>query len=386
MFESFYMAGFECATGLNVHGEWIDQITATGHDVRVDEDYARLVAARVRTLREAVRWPLVDRGGSLDFTSLEPFLTAARRHGVQVIWDLFHYGYPLDLDPFGPEFSPRFARYCAAAAEHIARALPGPHFFTPINEASYFAWAAGEVGRFAPHALGRGHELKIALARAALSAVRAIRSACPGARIVTVDPICHVVPPLGATSSVEAGARHFSHHVVFQFLDMVAGRLLPELGGSRDCLDIVGVNYYWTNQWEVGREQEPLDAHDPRRVSVAELVRRVAERYGGPVVITETAGVDASRAPWIDQISSAAVELLAEGVPLAGVCLYPILGMPEWHDRQRWTSMGIWDVERPSLARTAHLPALRALARAQRALRQGAPSRTGHCSRLTYEL
>ncbi len=368
MFESFYMAGFECATGVNAHGEWIDQIAATGHDVRVDEDYARLVAARVRTLREAVRWPLVDRGGSLDFTSLEPFLGAARRHGVQVIWDLFHYGYPLDLDPFGSEFAARFARYCAAVARHIGSALPGPHFFTPINEASYFAWAAGEVGRFAPHTLGRGHELKIALARAALAAVRAIREVCPGARIVTVDPICHVVPPHGATSCVEAGARHFSHHVVFQFLDMMAGYLMPELGGSRDCLDIVGVNYYWTNQWEVGREQEPLEAGDPRRVSVAELVRRAARRYGGPVVITETAGVGRSRAPWIDQISGAAIELLAEGTPLAGVCLYPILGMPEWHDRQRWTNMGLWDVERPSLARTAHLPALRALVRAQRAL------------------
>ena len=33
-------------------------------------------------------------------------------------------------------------------------------------------------------------------------------------------------------------------------MDMLAGRLMPELGGSRDWLDIVGINYYWTNQWE----------------------------------------------------------------------------------------------------------------------------------------
>jgi hypothetical protein len=32
-----------------------------------------------------------------------------------------------------------------------------------------------------------------------------------------------------------------------------------------------------------------------------------------------------------------------QGVPLRGVCLYPILGMPEWHDPDIWTPMGLWD-------------------------------------------
>ena len=35
MFRSFYLAGFECATGYNMHGEWIDQIAATEHDLHV---------------------------------------------------------------------------------------------------------------------------------------------------------------------------------------------------------------------------------------------------------------------------------------------------------------------------------------------------------------
>ena len=39
MFRSFYLAGFECATGYNMHGEWIDQIAATEHDRHVDADY-----------------------------------------------------------------------------------------------------------------------------------------------------------------------------------------------------------------------------------------------------------------------------------------------------------------------------------------------------------
>src|SRR5688572_7489147 len=42
MFRSFFMAGFECATGYNSNNHWIDQIAATGHDRYLIEDYRRL--------------------------------------------------------------------------------------------------------------------------------------------------------------------------------------------------------------------------------------------------------------------------------------------------------------------------------------------------------
>lgn len=369
MFKSFYMAGFECATGQNLHHQWIDQIAATEHDRFADADYALLAGCGVFTLREGVRWPLVDRGSGYDFSSLDAFVAAARRHQMEVIWDLFHFGYPERLDPFAPEFSAEFARYCRAVARHIHGELPGPHFFTPVNEGSYFAYAAGEIGCFAPHSTGRGHELKICLARAALAGIRAIREVCPGARIVSVDPICHVVPSFGAGAAERERVRDFNHRIVFEFMDMVAGRLLPELGGSRDCLDIVGVNYYWTNQWELGKEQCPLGTCDVRRLPVSALVRRVAQRYGGPLLLSETGEKEESRARWIDELSGAVHELLSDGCQFEGVCLYPVLGMPEWHDRERWTHMGLWDLSPGpgGLRRIPHWPALDALARAQRA-------------------
>ena len=37
-----------------------------------------------------------------------------------MIWDLFHYGYPEDLDPFDKVFTARFADYCRATARYIA--------------------------------------------------------------------------------------------------------------------------------------------------------------------------------------------------------------------------------------------------------------------------
>lgn len=116
VFKSFFLAGFECATGYNRHGEWIDQVAATHHDVCASEDYRLLREAGIYGARESIRWPLVDHGGRYDFSSVEPHLAASQEYGVEVIWDLFHYGYPDDVDLFSPDFPRRFADYCYAAA------------------------------------------------------------------------------------------------------------------------------------------------------------------------------------------------------------------------------------------------------------------------------
>jgi hypothetical protein len=74
-------------------------------------------------------------------------------------------------------------------------------------------------------------------------------------------------------------------------------------------------------------------------------VKRVYARYGGDILITETAHVDDMRPRWLQHVADEVEALLNERVPLRGVCLYPILGMPEWHDPERWTQMGLWEVD-----------------------------------------
>jgi beta-glucosidase/6-phospho-beta-glucosidase/beta-galactosidase len=55
---------------------------------------------------------------------------------------------------------------------------------------------------------------------------------------------------------------------------------------------------------------------------------------------------------------------IAEGVPLMGVCLYPLIDMTEWH-AGHWMRFGAWDVEEASgqLQRRAYAPLLDELAR-----------------------
>jgi hypothetical protein len=348
MFRSFFLAGFEGSTGYNRHGEWFDQIVATGHDKTVDQDYRDISEVGLHAVRETVRWPLVDDRGRHDFSTVKPFIEAAKRRRIDVIWDLFHYGFPRDVDLWSKAFPRRFAEYCHAIARYVSAHIEGPYFFTPVNEPSFMAYAGGEKGLFAPHATGRGWELKVALARAAIAGVDAIRAAIPHARFVNVDPLCRVVPPPGRDELVEEAA-HFNECLVFQSWDMLCGRLLPELGGSPAHLDIVGINYYWTNQWELKGPSDsdgvfrPLADDDPRRASLDTLIRKVWRRYGREVMITETSHVGDNRGPWLREVVRACESLLVEGAPLRGVCLYPILGMPEWHDRDVWAPMGLWD-------------------------------------------
>ncbi|WP_210493375.1 glycoside hydrolase [Microvirga antarctica] len=374
MFRSFFLAGFEGSTGYNRHGDWFDQVAATGHDRTVDADYRKLAALGIRGVREVMRWPLIDLGnGRFDFSSVEPFMRAAERHGIEVIWDLFHYGYPQHVDLWSDDFGARFAEYCYAATRYAAARTPGTLYFTPINEPSFMAFAAGERGLFAPHSIGRGWDLKVALVRAAIQGIDAIRYVRPDARIVNADPLCRVALPFDNRDWDEE-AEDFNDRLVFQAWDMLSGRLMPELGGTRSHLDIVGINYYWTNQWEWRVEPlscgtiPPLEDGDSRRLKLRDLVRTVSGRYGGDLMITETSHVGDKRGPWLQEVAQEAEALLREGVPLHAVCLYPILGMPEWHSPADWTPMGLWDPAsqaEPHGERIAHQPMLDAFRDAQ---------------------
>jgi hypothetical protein len=86
-------------------------------------------------------------------------------------------------------------------------------------------------------------------------------------------------------------------------------------------------------------------------------------------MITETSHIGHNRGPWLREVVGMAEALLSEGEPLRGVCLYPILGMPEWHDRDIWTPMGLWDPlchRDPSAGRLVCTPMLDALRSAEK--------------------
>ena len=344
VFDSFWIGGFEAATHVNEAGKRLDLIAATQHDVQIEEDYARLRTVGIRTVRDAVRWPLVERNGTFDFSSLAPMVVAAERQGMQVMWTLLHYGVPDDVDMFSPEFPARFARFSAEVAKFIqshSRRLP---FYTPVNEISFFAWAAGEVGWFSPFGKGRGGELKRQLIKAVIAACEAVWKVDRRARVVHVDPVIHVVPPVMRPDLTDAAT--LQRESQFESWDMLAGIVAPELGGHPRYLDIMGVNFYHSNQWEYpnARLRWEDTPRDPRWQPLHRILAEVYDRYRRPLFIGETSHVGVGRAEWLREIAAELWSANDSGVPLEGVCLFPIIDRMDWNNEHHWHNSGLWDL------------------------------------------
>ncbi len=130
----------------------------------------------------------------------------------------------------------------------------------------------------------------------------------------------------------------------WQTWDLLCGRLEPELGGSPEALDLVGVNYYHSGQWEVGTE-ERLDWHldDPRRMPFSALLAEAWQRYRRPLLVAETSHVGEGRADWLEEIAAEVGRALAVGVPVLGLCLYPFVDRHDWDDPGHWHASGLRD-------------------------------------------
>lgn len=350
LFRSFWLAGFESASHITRAGVRIDMLAATQHIEQADGDYARLRDVGIRAARDAARWHLIDRGTTFDFASLAPLVTAARQAGVQVVWTLCHYGWPDGVDPLAPSFVDRFARYCGAVARFIASETDEVPFFTPINEISFLTWAAGDEGFIHPFGRGRGHALKRQLVRAAIAGSEAIWAVDPRARLVHVDPTIHVVPPRTRPDLLPAAVAQ--RHGQLEAWDLLAGLYEPQVGGNPKYLDIVGVNFYWGNQWEysedpadpgrrLGWAERPLD---DRWMPFSHLLANLYARYRRPILVGETSHFGEGRAAWLREVALEVASARSSGVPVEGICLYPILDRPDWEDASHWHNSGLWDL------------------------------------------
>ena len=375
---SYWWGGYEGADHVNGRGESLDMVRATGHDRLLRGDHAAARRLGLRGVRESIGWRLSERGpGRWDFSRACATARAARREGLQVLWTLMHYGLPADLSLRDDRFIPRFARFAAEAARALQPLCPAPRIYTPVNEISFLAWAAsatddmgpaGRLGDAGQEDAGiRGFEMKRRLAHAALAGMAAIREVDPDARFLHIEPVVHVVPAAETDDCRALAARMDAYQ--WQALDMLSGRLAPEIGGHPEALDLIGVNHYDSSQWEVPTGRR-LDWHlqDPRRLPLVELLERVCGRYGRPMIVAETGHVGRGRADWLDDVASAVRRAAALGLPLLGVCLYPLLDRPDWNEPARWHRSGVWHVTRDARGAVNGRRVMRRYARALAAL------------------
>lgn len=354
LFKSFFQGGFECSTHRRKDLRRLDVIAATHHDVMAHGDYQMLHGIGLRTLRDGLRWHLIERTpGHYDWSSFLPMLRAADSIGTQVIWDLFHYGWPDHLDIWSSAFINSYAAYAGAVARLLRDEGSITPIFVPINEISFTAWAGGQFNVFNPFADGRGDELKAQLVRAAIAGMEAMWAVNSGIRFAHVEPAINVLPDINDPSSRVLASSY--NEAQFHAWDMLAGTLKPELGGSSRYMDIIGINYYCHNQWRV--HGGPIEVTDPDAKSFAVMLKENHLRYGRPIFIAET-GIEAEfRSTWFRYVCGEIYSAISSGVPIKGVCLYPVMNHPGWDD-DRHCPNGLVDYSTKDFKRSFDIPLL----------------------------
>jgi hypothetical protein len=377
---SFWIAGFESACHINRHGTRVDPCRATQHDRELESDYGRARDLGFRVMRESVRWHAADRGSKLDFSTVRRMLEAGRRQQVQIWWTLCHYGWPDDLALLSAQFVARFARYCRGVARTVAEMDEAIHWYTPINEISFLAWAAGEKGYFYPFLQGKSDEIKRQLVRSTIAAIEAVREVDPRARFVLADPLIHVVAPRDRPDLAQAAASQRATQ--FEAWDMLEGRRCPELGGGPQYLDLIGANFYHANEWEYPDQRLRWEdaPRDSRWVPLHRLLAELHVRYRRTLVISETSHFGAGRSSWLREVTEEAVAARAEGVPLEGLCVYPVIDRPDWDNPAHWHNSGLWDLRQCANGRLERIPCTDYIAALQDAQRQIQRSAEYACS------
>lgn len=346
-FKSFWMGGYECADQINAFGNRVDLLSSTGHLQLIDKDYKSLEPFEIKTVREGIRWSQVEKKPyQYDWSSVKMMLASAKQNDIQQVWDLCHFGFPDDLTPLHPMFARRFAALCKAFAQfYKSQNHQEVLIVTPINEVSFLSWLGGEVKGTSPFCIGQGWEVKYGLMKAYIEGIEALKEVDPGIRILTTEPLVNIIPPENATDAQIAKAAKY-HQEQFQVIDMLCGRICPELRGKNEYLDILGFNYYHNNQ--LIKEEErflcwKLNMCDSRWVPLHQLLINAYEKYMRPIVLTETSHPREDRALWIKHIADECVKVLEAGMPLWGICWYPIIDRPDWDHLHEWHQSGLWD-------------------------------------------
>ncbi|MCP1437409.1 hypothetical protein J3D56_000845 [Erwinia persicina] len=332
LFKSFFQGSFACSTACRGEGKRVDLVINSGHDMLLEKDYAQLAANQLLTARDSARWYLIEKTpGNYDWSTFLPMLHAAENNGLEIIWELAHFGWPDGLNIWQPAFVDRFAAFARAMACLMRDEGYETPFFTPVNQISFWAWAGAEAALFNPGVTGRGKALKQQLVRASLAAMRAIREELPGARFVLTDPLVHIATHEASAAAREEAQRQ--HDAQFEAWDMLSGRLMPELGGDPSLLDIIGLNYYPDNQWYLNGD--PLTPEQAEYRELSSLLLEVWQRYQRPLLIAETGAEGDKRAPWLRNVVAQVMQARDQGADVEGVSIFPVVDYPSWADDRR---------------------------------------------------
>lgn len=349
----------------------VDQYRASGHLERLDADLADVAGLGVKVWRYGVPWRLTEpEPGVYDWTLWDRALEACRRHGLDPVIDLCHFGLPDHHGGFcDTTWVDDFARYVDA---FLAR-YPEPRWFTPVNEPGITAMFSALLGMWNDRLASEG-DYFVALGNvvlANLEALARIRADRDGWWIGSEGFGCDL-----ADADDEAGIRAATRARDLQqaVWDLHLG--LAPRGGAARLTDVVAdsiqsriealVGVVPPDRIIAGHDIYPVSvtAHGTRAgrpLSIADRVRAYEdeatawhERYQVPFWVSETSNLGLAvdqGSEWLAALTASLDTLSASGLPVRGICWYSRGDQYDWDTALMSpigtvTEVGLFDAQR----------------------------------------
>lgn len=349
----------------------VDQYRASGHLERLDADLADVAGLGVKVWRYGVPWRLTEpEPGVYDWTLWDRALEACRRHGLDPVIDLCHFGLPDHHGGFcDTGWVDDFARYVDA---FLAR-YPEPRWFTPVNEPGITAMFSALLGMWNDR-LASEDDYFVALGNvvlANLEALARIRADRDGWWIGSEGFGCDL-----ADADDEAGIRAATRARDLQqaVWDLHLG--LAPRGGAARLTDVVAdsiqsriealVGVVPPDRIIAGHDIYPVSvtAHGTRAgrpLSIADRVRAYEdeatawhERYQVPFWVSETSNLGLAvdqGSEWLAALTASLDTLSASGLPVRGICWYSRGDQYDWDTALMSpigtvTEVGLFDAQR----------------------------------------
>jgi beta-glucosidase len=330
----------------------LDEFALTHHYQYWREDLDRCADLGVRAIRYGMPWYKVEPAkGQFDWDWADRAIDHAVATGVEIIADLMHYGVPLWLDNqfLNTDYEKHVADWAFAFADRYKDRI---RYHTPFNETLVCTEFAGLRGIWPPYLRGHDGQVKLVrnIARGMTLSIEAMRAARSDTVIVQVDAAGEVLPDtpdLQHAADMETAKTFMGSDLVVGMVDdkhILAEWLLRHGMTEADLewhrarpqvLDIVGTNYYpevsvqKLVRWQDELVRKPVSGRGP---GMKRSIKAFAERYGKPVMVTESSlnGTIAERAQWLSEAAVAVAEARAEGLPLVGFTWFPVLDLIDW--------------------------------------------------------
>jgi beta-glucosidase/6-phospho-beta-glucosidase/beta-galactosidase len=335
----------------------LDEYELTQHYAQWKSDFDLVAETGVHALRWGIPWYKVQpKRGVWDWAWTDAALDyLVNVKGITPILDIMHYGTPLWMENsfINCCYADAVGEYAAAVAERYGSLV---EWYTPLNEPMVNAGMCGYEGLWPPYLRGDDGYFKmvLALARGTIATVKAIESVAPHMKTVQVEALWR------NTTAVEALQERvrLSNELQYICLDLTMGRvgedhpLLPRLrkNGATDWdlawfrdnpidYDVLGANFYpWSAKDMAPKPDGEMVARSVRTHGghVAAAVAELHNRYGKPVMVTETSSLGGleARERWMDGTINGMFSLREQGIPVVGYTWFPMFTMIDWAYRK----------------------------------------------------